>query len=278
MAASSRKLQIRIGLILGAMILVYGCYALIPNKFQALDVRLVDRLFVVRAKQEPFHHPIDDRIVHIDANLYFSRSQHAHVFRNLSDLGIAAQLIDFIFEEMVSQEEDQPLIQATRQAGNVYYGLAFESLDDSAVGNQVFSKISNQPETLAVNWRVDVTGNSASYLLNENSGVKDFNGQGYQEALEWMKEEGYDQRISLQWTKLAKTFYENVTEPVVSLLEMDHRDVAFILLYIYDVQRGKHEEMTNIARSESCTLLKEIDHGSTTIVWIYRYDPFFISS
>ena len=164
MAAASRKLQIRIGLILGAMILVYGCYALIPNKFQALDVRLVDRLFVVRAKQEPFHHAIDDRIVHIDANLYFSRSQHAHVFRNLSDLGIAAQLIDFIFEEMVSQEEDQPLIQATRQAGNVYYGLAFESLDDSAVGNQVFSKISNHPETLAVNWRVDVTGNSDSVV------------------------------------------------------------------------------------------------------------------
>ena len=148
MVASNRKLQLRIGLILGAMILAYGCYALIPNRFQALDVRLVDRLVVMRAQKDPSHNPVADRIVHIDANLYFSRSQHARVFRNLSDLGIAAQMVDFIFENMVSQEEDQPLIQATREAGNVYYGLAFESLDAAVPENQVDSNINADPHPL----------------------------------------------------------------------------------------------------------------------------------
>ncbi len=171
MAASNRKLQLRIGLILGAMILAYGCYALIPNRFQALDVRLVDRLFVMRAQEDPSHDPVANRIVHIDANLYFSRSQHALVFRNLSDLGIAAQMIDFIFTDMVSPEEDKPLIQATREAGNVYYGLAFESLDDPGADRQVYSNISDDPQTLAVNWRIDVEGDPDSVFIGKHPRV-----------------------------------------------------------------------------------------------------------
>jgi CHASE2 domain-containing sensor protein len=119
MTSSKRKQQTRIGLILGAMIMAYICYALIPEKFQVLDSKIIDRLFVLRSQAKPIHQRIEDRIVHIDANFYFSRSQHARILRNLSAMGVTAQLIDFQFVEMVSQEEDQPLIQATRETGIV---------------------------------------------------------------------------------------------------------------------------------------------------------------
>ena len=165
MVSSNRKLQLRIGLILGAMVLAYGCYALIPDKFQTLDVRLIDRLFVMRADKEPVHQPVDDWIVHIDANLYFSRSQHARVFRNLSELGIAAQIIDFIFDDMVSQEEDRPLIQATREAGNVYYGLAFESLYVPGAANHEISNTKMNPGALAKNWPIEVEGNPEAFFI-----------------------------------------------------------------------------------------------------------------
>ena len=165
MASSNRKLQLRVGLILAAMILAYGCYALIPNKFLDLDVRLADRLFVMRADKKPVRHPVDDRIVHIDANLYFSRSQHARVFRNLSELGIDAQIVDFIFDDMVSQEDDRPLIQATREAGNLYYGLAFESLYLQGASSHEISNSKIDPGALAENWPIEVEGSPDSFFI-----------------------------------------------------------------------------------------------------------------
>jgi len=163
--SSKRKLQTRVGLILGAMIIVYLCYGLIPEKFQALDSRIIDRLFVLRSKAKPLHQRIEDRIVHIDANFYFNRSQHARILRNLSAMGVSAQLIDFIFAEMISREDDQPLIRATREAGNVYYGITFESLTDQPAKKAASAEARDDRDTSAINWPVGVDSNPASLLI-----------------------------------------------------------------------------------------------------------------
>jgi len=147
------------------MIVAYCCYALIPEKFQALDLRIIDRLFVLRSKAKPAHQRMDDRIVHIDANSYFSRSQHARILRNLSAMGVAAQPVDFIFADMVSQEEDQALIRATREAGNVYYGMAFEPLSDHPVKKAASAEAKDGQAKAATNWPVVVDNTPGNVLI-----------------------------------------------------------------------------------------------------------------
>jgi serine phosphatase RsbU (regulator of sigma subunit)/CHASE2 domain-containing sensor protein len=115
-------------LVLAALAIAYGCYGLFPANFQTWDSRIVDRLFVLRTKVNPMLPRDLDAVVHVDANNYFSLSQHAQVIGNLAAMNVSAQLVDFIFADMNSENEDRPLIQATQKAGNVYYGLRFESL------------------------------------------------------------------------------------------------------------------------------------------------------
>jgi len=117
-ASTKRKLRIRLLLVLGALIISYVGYGLFSDKFQMLDSRVIDQLFVLRSKVKPIHHH-NDTVIHVDANFYFSRAQHAQVISNLASMNVSAQLVDFIFSEMVSKEEDQPLINATKEAGNV---------------------------------------------------------------------------------------------------------------------------------------------------------------
>jgi len=159
--SSKRRLQIRTGLILGAAIVAYLCYAGVPEKFDALDARIIDRLFVLRSKAKPVQPLTTDGVVHIDANLYFSRSQHARILRNLSAMGAAAQVIDFNFVEKVSREEDQPLIRATREAGNVYFGMNFEALDAQPGERPAPADVPSGEKTSAANWPVvaDDAGN-----------------------------------------------------------------------------------------------------------------------
>jgi serine phosphatase RsbU (regulator of sigma subunit) len=165
MASSKHKQQTRISLILGAMIIAYVCYALIPEKFETWDSKIIDHLFVWRSKTNPIHQGAENKVVHIDANLYSSRSQHARVLRNLAALGVSAQLIDFIFAAMISQEEDQPLIQATRDTGMVYYGLRFESLVDDSVKKMDVAGAKDSQKPVAANWPVTVGDGPDTLLL-----------------------------------------------------------------------------------------------------------------
>jgi len=123
-----RKLQTRILLALSALIISYIFFGLFQEKFKAWDSRIIDRLFVLRTEVNPVKKPPAEAIVHIDANLYFSRPQHARIIRNLAAMNVSVQLVDFIFTDQISESDDQPLIDASRIAGNVYYGLIFDGL------------------------------------------------------------------------------------------------------------------------------------------------------
>jgi serine phosphatase RsbU (regulator of sigma subunit) len=81
---------------------------------------------------------------------------------------VSAQLVDFIFEDMVSKEQDQPLINATKAAGNVYFGLAFDSL------KKPIGELNYSPETEdninpgSEKWQVVLNGASESFYFGGN--------------------------------------------------------------------------------------------------------------
>ena len=158
-----RKLRIRLLLVLGALIISYVCYGLLSDKFQVLDLKIIDRLFALRSNLKPNRHP-NGIVIHVDANFYFSRAQHAQVVRNLASMNVSAQLVDFIFADMVSKEEDQPLIMATKEAGNVYYGLAFESLKRQSEQ----SKNSPREDPALTRWQVAAKSGAESFYPGMN--------------------------------------------------------------------------------------------------------------
>ena len=131
-------------LALGALLISYIVYGLFQESFKAWDSQIIDRLFVLGPKINPLKKHPADAIVQIDANLYFSRPQHARIIRNLAAMNVSAQLIDFIFTDRISESDDQPLIDATRIAGNVYYGLDFERLSKNSGTESASPQAGNQ--------------------------------------------------------------------------------------------------------------------------------------
>jgi len=157
-ATLKRKLQTRILLALGALIVCHIVYGVFQEKFKAWDSRIIDRLLVLRPQLNPVKQHHTDAIVHIDANLYFSRPQHAQIIRNLAAMGVSAQLIDFIFTDQISKSDDQPLIDATRIAGNVYYGLNYERLSKESETEPAPSPAERRQNAEPNRWQILIDG------------------------------------------------------------------------------------------------------------------------
>jgi serine phosphatase RsbU (regulator of sigma subunit)/CHASE2 domain-containing sensor protein len=126
-------------LALGALIITYIIGGFLQEQLEAWNSRIIDRLFDLRTRVNPVQEHSADVVVHIDANLYFSRPQHARIIGNLADMGVSVQVIDFLLPERISKADDQPLIDATRNAGNVFYGFSFDRLDKTAESKSVRS-------------------------------------------------------------------------------------------------------------------------------------------
>ena len=154
-----RKLRTRILLALSALLISYIVYGLFQENFKTWDSRIIDRLFVVRPQVNPMARPHTNAIAHIDANLYFSRPQHAQIIRNLANMNVSAQLIDFIFADRISELDDQPLIDATRLAGNVYYGLDFERLSTNSGPEPASSPAGSGQQSESGRWQAIIEGN-----------------------------------------------------------------------------------------------------------------------
>lgn len=154
-----RKMRTRILLALSALFAAYVISGLFQQNFKAWDSRVIDRLFALRPQVSPIGPGHRDAIVHIDANLYFSRPQHARLIRTLATMNTSAQLIDFIFTDRISETDDQPLIEATRLAGNVYYGFDFERLSAKSTTEAAPSPADGGPLSGSKKWQVRMQGN-----------------------------------------------------------------------------------------------------------------------
>ena len=119
---------------MAAVLLVsHGSFLVFPGIFEPLSARATDRLFALRSGVDSLRPAYDDTIVRVDIDDYsraalgaprLGRIEIARVVRNLQRASVAAQFLDVIFVEPETPQADRELIDATVEAGNVYYGVA----------------------------------------------------------------------------------------------------------------------------------------------------------
>ncbi len=124
--------------VVASFLVTYVLTWLLPRVFEPWNAQVMDMLFRWRSTSSRFQPPYDPTVVHIDLNnssiqqldnYYLNRSHFARVLGNLNRLGVASQFYDFIFAAKSNERDDNALIEGTRAAGNVYYGLAFALQD-----------------------------------------------------------------------------------------------------------------------------------------------------
>ena len=165
MGIATSKIQIRVLLIVGALIITYLFFAFYQKKFDTWNSQIIDRLFSVRSNIKPVITSAHEQIIHVDANLNAFRSQHAQVIRNLASMNIAVLAFDTIFSERVGEEEDLPLIYATEKAGNVFLGLRFNLIGPQAAGSNSELNAAKKQYLDATNWKVVITGNADRFPI-----------------------------------------------------------------------------------------------------------------
>ncbi|MCJ7686529.1 MAG: adenylate/guanylate cyclase domain-containing protein, partial [Desulfobacteraceae bacterium] len=163
-----QHIQITILLIVGAYLTAHICFWLLPNLFEMWDAKAIDRLFLFRSSSSYFQPKYDGTIVHVDISdtslkrlktFYLDRSHYARVMRNLAKMDVSAQMYDFIFAARSDQVEDRALINATKEAGNVYFGMAFNLEKKGGQKSQQLKRDSKEVAYLELTeWNVVVDG------------------------------------------------------------------------------------------------------------------------
>ncbi len=107
---------------------------LFPVAFATWEERLNDQFWSLKNRIPAFAPPYDDTIIHIDLNntslrtlkdYHPTRAHYAQVIRNLGTMKTALQMCDVIFAGETGPENDQQLIEATRQSRKIVFGMAF---------------------------------------------------------------------------------------------------------------------------------------------------------
>ncbi len=155
-------------MIVGAYVAAHICFWLLPNLFEMWDAKAIDRLFLFRSSSSYFQPKYDGTIVHVDISdtslkklktFYLDRSHYVRVIRNLTRMNVSAQMYDFIFAARSDQVEDRALIKATKEAGNVYFGMAFKLAKREDQKSQQFKGDSKDVGYLELTeWNVVVDG------------------------------------------------------------------------------------------------------------------------
>jgi len=166
----SRKLHVFLLLILCSFTGAYFCFWLLPNVFEIGNAQAVDQLYILRAsvgKFRPVYNPV---VAHVDLNnasiqrlknIYFNRSHFARLIRNLSAMGVSAQAYDFIFAAKKDEKADAALVMAAREAGNAYFGMAFELLGKNIKVPGQGDKFDTTGVMHQTGWTVTLRGDAA---------------------------------------------------------------------------------------------------------------------
>jgi adenylate cyclase len=143
-------------------------FQLLGGLFETWNSQVFDRFFLFRSSISALKPPYDGTVVHIDLNdtaiqqlktYYLTRSHYAQLIRNLAAMRVAAQAYDLIFAAGTSQADDQAIIAATREAGNVYFGMAIELGSQSgALPSRIAPEIREYLDH--TKWAVKVEGQS----------------------------------------------------------------------------------------------------------------------
>jgi len=158
-----RKLRTRILLALSALLISYIFYGLFQENYKSWDSQIIDRLFVLRTKVKPVKTHQPDAIVHIDANFYFSRPQHAQIIRNLAAMNVSAQLIDFVFTDRISGPDDQPLIDATLRFERLVKQFRFERLVKQSEKEHASTESGSHLHSDDSRWPINIKGRPQNF-------------------------------------------------------------------------------------------------------------------
>jgi adenylate cyclase len=172
LSTSNRSRQTKVTLLLVAIAFLgsHLCLGLLPGVFVTWNGQMTDQLFRLRHAFDYLRPPYDETIVHIDLNnttiqklntYYLNRSHFARVVQNLAKMGAAAQAYDFIFASRLDPRDDQALIEATRAAGTVYYGLAFSLSDAVNTGKKSTESEAVHQYLERTKWPLQVSGDSS---------------------------------------------------------------------------------------------------------------------
>ncbi len=139
--ANRKKLLSSLVSILGSFLLVHLCHWILPGVFEIWNAQTTDQLYLLRSSMRPFRLSYDPTVAYLDINdstiqrlggPYVSRSHLAQVIRNLATMGVSAQVYDMIFAGPIEEHGDRALIEASADAGNVYFGLALRLSGESS--------------------------------------------------------------------------------------------------------------------------------------------------
>ena len=167
------QLKTRLTLVVCAYVLVTAVQWFQQDVYGRLDAAFVDRLAALsmgppaKASDTSDAGGVDP-IVYIDANFYYDRSYHARVIENLAALKTRSQIVDFVFEENLGDENDQQMIEAVAAAGSVYLGISFESLAHPMSGVQDRSSKPAVDYMDRTKWWVDFESPPDDFYIGQN--------------------------------------------------------------------------------------------------------------
>jgi adenylate cyclase len=172
-----QNIRIPILLLLAAFLAAHLCFWFLPNVFEIWNSQTVDQLFIFRSRSEHLRPPYDPAVVHLDfnntsierlKNLYLNRIHFAQLVRNLKSMRVAAQVYDFIFAAKINEQDDRELIQAVKEAGNAYFGLALELRQPGGAASRKRSPSQGRSYVLQTKWNIFTDAEPDKFYVGEN--------------------------------------------------------------------------------------------------------------
>lgn len=176
---TNRQKTVATVFILAASLLgVHLLFWLFPNVFEPWNSQTLDQLFALRSvleipRPQPsspiLHVDITDRTLRRLRNSYQTRADYARVVRNLADMGITAQMWDFIFAARTNALDDSLLLQSTSYAGTVYLGMAFDLSERPRAPITDQADQEEQSFLEAIGWNLTVEGNEKLFPQSQKT-------------------------------------------------------------------------------------------------------------
>jgi adenylate cyclase len=164
---SGKKVRDFLILAIVALGMVHLLFRLLPGLFETWNSQVLDRFFLARSSYSTFRPAYDPAVVHIDLSdtsirdlktFHLTRSHYAQVVHNLASMHAAAQAYDFVFPAEMNQTDDQALMSAVSEAGNVYFGMTMALVSGQAANNDRLAPEIHEYLD-GTRWKVRVEGN-----------------------------------------------------------------------------------------------------------------------
>lgn len=175
--SKKQSLRATAGLAVASFLFVHLLHWIFPSVFEPLNAQLIDRIFVFRSESESLRPPYDSTVVHVDLsdrtitvlqNFFLTRRHYGQVVRNLGEMQAAAQVWDYIFPKKTVLEDDQFLVDQTRDAGNVYFGLKFDLSLSEQTGPRHDPSADYMMYLDSSTWQVEVVGEAGDFYTAGN--------------------------------------------------------------------------------------------------------------